>query len=162
MEIINGERRSGRTTALIYISATNKQPILTPSIQQAGFVEAEARKLGVEIPRVRSFQEIVLARRRGYRGYPIGRGYITFEEIDRRGGFLIDDADALFEQLLFEKLGTRAAAITICAPVTMKHRYREKLDEATKAGEGPGGLRIVEVDEMGLDLGGEDQELGGV
>lgn len=162
MEIINGERRSGRTTALIHISAMSGQPILTPSIKQAAFVEAAARELGVEIPRVRSYQELVLARRRGCRDYPTGRGYMTFEEIDKRGGFLIDNADELFEALLSEKLGAKIAAITICQPVAMKERYWEKLDEAKKAGEGTEGLRIVEVDEMGLDMGGEDQEMGGV
>ena len=34
---------------------------------------------------------------------------------------------------------------------------REKRED-----QGPGGLQIVEVDECGLDVGGEDQELGGV
>lgn len=136
MESINGERRSGRTTSLIYISAITGQPILTPSLKQAAFVEAVARELGVEIPRVRSYQEIVLARRRGCRDYQTGRGYMTFKEIDRRGGFLIDNADELFEALLSEKLGAKIAAITICAPVAMKERYCEKLDEAKKAREG--------------------------
>ena len=129
MEIINGERRSGRTTALIYISAMNGQPILTPSIKQAGFVEAAARELGVEIPRVSSYQEVVLARRRGIRDYQTGRGYMTFEEIGRRGGFLIDNADELFEALLSEKLGAKIAAITVCIPVAMKDRYREEPDK---------------------------------
>ena len=145
MEIINGQRQSGRTTALIYISAISGQPILTPSIQQAAFVEAAARELGVEIPRVRSYQEVVLDRRRNCRDYPTGRGYMTFEEIDKRGGFLIDNADELFEALLSEKLRAKIAAITICAPVAMKERYWEKLDEAAEAGEGLEGLRNGKV-----------------
>lgn len=132
MEIINGERRSGRTAALISISAISGQPILTPSIKQAAFVEAAARELGVEIPRVRSYQELVLARRRGCRDYQTGRGYMTFEEIDRRGGFLIDNADELFEQLLEEKLGAKVAAITICQPVAMKERDWEKIDDVDR------------------------------
>ena len=159
MEIINGERRSGRTTALIYDSAKTGRPILTPSLKQAAFVEAAARELGVEIPRVRSYQELVNAIRGGLREYQTGRGYTSIKEIDRRGGFLIDNADWLFEALLSEKLGAKVAAITICAPVVMKDRYPEKMDEAAEAGEGPGGLRIVEI---GMDEGGGDQELGGV
>lgn len=133
MEIINGERRSGRTTALIYDSAKTGRPILTPSFRQAALVEAEARKLGVEIPRVRSFQEIVRARARGFRDYPTGRGYMSFVEIDRRGGFLIDNADELIEGLLIEKLKARVAAITVCIPVTMKDLYKEKINEEKEA-----------------------------
>lgn len=162
MEIINGERRSGRTVELILESAKTGRPILTPSIQQAAFVEAEARKMGLEIPKPHSFSQVVEMRERGFRGTRPSDGYFDEREIDRRGGYLIDNADALLEGLLFEKLGARVAAVTICAPVAMKERYREKLEEAAEVGEGPGGLRIVEVDEMGLDLGGEDQEMGGV
>lgn len=151
MKIINGERRSGRTTALIYDSAKTGRPILTPSLQQAAFVEAEARKLGVEIPKVRSFQEVVIAKRRGYIDYPTGRGYMTFREIDRLGGFLIDNADELFEGLLCEKLQARVAAITVCVPVTMKDRYRAKIAEAAEAGEEPLGLQIVDVEQDWLE-----------
>lgn len=136
MEIINGERRSGRTVALIYISATSGQPILTPTVQQAVLVEAEARKLGVKIPRVQSFSQAVGWAKKGYRDIMIAEGlYLPREAINKRGGYLIDNADALFEQLLEEKLGAKVAAITICQPVAMKERDWEKIDDADRSAQ---------------------------
>lgn len=133
MEIINGERRSGRTVALILESAKTGRPILTPSIRQAAYVEAEARKMNLEIPKPHSFGQVVSMRERGFRGARPSEGYFDEREIDRRGGYLIDNADELLEGLLFEKLGARVAAVTICVPVTMKDLYREKIEEARKA-----------------------------
>lgn len=133
MEIINGERQSGRTVALIYISATSGQPILTPTVQQAALVEAEARKLGVKIPRVQSFSQAVNWAQKGFKDIMIAEGlYLPRETINKRGGYLIDNADALFEQLLEQKLGAKVAAITICQPVAMKDRYWEKIDDVDR------------------------------
>lgn len=133
MEIINGERRSGRTVALIYISATSGQPILTPTVQQAAFVEAEARKLGVKIPKVQSFSQAVNWAKKGFKDIIIAEGiYLSRAAINKRGGYLIDNADELFEQLLEEKLGAEVAAITICQPVAMKEREWEKTDDVDR------------------------------
>lgn len=112
MEIINGGRGSGRTVRLIYITAETGRPILTPTRRLADFIKAEARKLGVEIPPVLTFSEAKAMAKR----FDADR---TREEINRRGGYLIDNADELFEMLLEEKLRTQIAAITICQPVTI-------------------------------------------
>ncbi len=135
MEIINGGRGSGKTVRLIYISAGTGRPILTPTRRQANFVKAEARKLGVEIPPVLTFSEAKAIAKRF-------DGDQTRQEINRRGGYLIDNADELFELLLEEKLRTKIATITICVPVTMEGQYQ-------------GGMDILHIQSVEAEGGGE-------
>lgn len=115
MKIINGERQSGRTTMLIIASAVTEQPIVTPTREQAHFVEMEAKKMGLEIPRVWSFGEITSLQSRGHRIQTGIEGTC----------FLVDNAEQIIQQMLEESLGGKVSAITICAPIVRKQYNRE-------------------------------------
>ena len=110
MNIINGERQSGRTTMLIIASAVTGKAIVTPNEQQARFIEQEAKRMELEIPTVMSFDRIAAIRAKGCR---------LFTDAEE-AGFLVDNAELIIEQLLEAQLGGKVSAITICAPKVIK------------------------------------------
>lgn len=83
MQVIVGERQSGRTTNLIKQAAEGWLYIVTLDCQRRRFVADHARKLGLDIPFPITFQDFLHGRfhRPGIRG------------------FLIDDADTMLQHL---------------------------------------------------------------
>ena len=50
MKVIAKGRQKGKTTQLLYTSATTGYPILTPTESKCEFLNLEAKKLEIEIP----------------------------------------------------------------------------------------------------------------
>lgn len=51
MRLINKSRGTGKTTQLIYTSATTGFRIITPTAQMANLIAEEAKKMGLDIPK---------------------------------------------------------------------------------------------------------------
>ena len=125
MNIINGERQSGRTTMLIIASAVTGKTIVTPTEEQARFVEREAKRMKMEIPTVVSFARIEAIRAKGSRIMTDAR-----EE-----GFLVDNAEQIIEQLLEAHLGGKVSAITICAPYVLEAKHNNEDQKGEEHGK---------------------------
>ena len=78
MNIIIGERCSGKTTKLIEKSAATGAYILTATNSMAGFIAAQANRMGLYIPRPISYESYI-------------RGFVLNPDV-RSKGILIDDA----------------------------------------------------------------------
>ena len=90
MNIIYGERCSGKTTMLVMTSAVMNIPIICPHQYSAATIQDKAITLGVNIPKPIVHHQ--------------GRSYI--------GSVLLDDANLYIEKALKEYFGSNIAACT--------------------------------------------------
>ncbi len=94
---IKRKRRCGKTTALIHMSAVTGAPIITNTLRQVSFIESEANKLKMPIPKPISI----------YEWKQCNRG-IRFEK-----GILIDDLDIMLPYILNNYFGTKILSASV-------------------------------------------------
>jgi hypothetical protein len=97
MKILQLERRKGKTTALIYTSATTGYPIIVLTEVEAEMVQNMANSLGIDIP-----HPITLKTYMTHGGYYNGNN-----------GILIDNLDIMLPQILNDYFKTNVVGATM-------------------------------------------------
>lgn len=95
MNIIYGDRCSGKTTKLIMTSAVMNMPIICNEQNRAHYIKEKANKLRVDIP-----EPIVIGQGRSYKGYSYN------------GSVLLDDANLYIKDALGQYFGVSIGACT--------------------------------------------------
>lgn len=86
-------RASGKTTLLIKESAKTGRPIIEPNTASARYVEEQARRMGVQIPKPISATSW-------------NSGYYRGSNFNRIDGFLIDEVDSVLANIFGKPIGT--------------------------------------------------------
>lgn len=110
MTYITGERRSGKTRTLIFVSAITGYPIVVPTKSDVDFIKKQAKELNVKIPEPISATTLKM----------LSRGWIDIND-----KFLIDDADSIIEQALKEYLHCTPVAAVINNTITINTMPKE-------------------------------------
>jgi hypothetical protein len=94
MKILQLERGKGKTTALIYTSATTGYPIIVLTCVEAEMIQKMANSLGIDIP------------------HPITlKMYMTYGW--HYDGILIDNLDIMLPKILNDYFNTNVAGVTM-------------------------------------------------
>lgn len=112
MKIINKPRQTGKTTQLIYASATVGFPIIVSNKARVGDIEHLAKKMNVDIPTPMTVSEYKQSR-------PLPSTTV-----------LIDEGIDIIEAALVSYLGngTNIAAITMTTPELEKQKLSEVIE----------------------------------
>ena len=111
MNIINGERGSGRTTFLIHAAYVTGARIICPSSEIARYISGMAKKEGLEILEPLGFKDFM---DRSCRGFARG------ERV------LMDNADMVLSEILTDYFRVPVEAITINCPDVLKSRAQKE------------------------------------
>lgn len=98
MEKIIMDRGMGKTTKLIKLSAERMEPILCFSLKEEERIKKQARSMGMSIPAPIS----------------VTRGHLPGTRFPKEG-FLIDEADAVLDALIYQHFGSHVSVLTISA-----------------------------------------------
>lgn len=112
-KVIVGDRRSGKSSELIRLSASKGIYILVSNKKRAHALAAQAREMGINIPFPVTLHEWLQSSTR-FHGSVI-----------RRDGLLIDDIDAVIREL-FSPININAVTITTPCIKRLKSKKRHK------------------------------------
>lgn len=101
MRVINKERGTGKTTALIYTSSVIGYPILTFSQDSAKLLKLKASQLGVEIPEPLCVSDLITRKTLGIKG--------IMEDV------LVDETLTVLSKLL-EVYNVNPVTVTLTSP----------------------------------------------
>lgn len=118
MKLINRGRGTGKTTQLLYTSATTNYPIITVAERQGEYLERLAEKLGLKIPKPITF------RRFNPRFLPPG------------SKILVDNLEFMLSDILKDYFKTEVCAATISHEDTFPTSTKEQVKEEFSRGIG--------------------------
>lgn len=129
MNIVIGERRSGKTTRLIKESAATGAYIITINHEAARFIMDTASRMGLEIPHPISIRQYMSAKNANY--HILSPSLAEAMEVIRNNGVLIDDADIVL-QTIFKGIDIHEICINV-------HDYNKAfyLQDIRKEYDGP-------------------------
>lgn len=118
MKLINKNRGTGKSTQLLYTSATTGYPIIVATERQAEYLEKMAEELGLEIPKPITFRRF--------------NQYF----IPRDSKILVDNLEFMLNDILKDYFGTEVCAATISHEDTFPTSTKEQNKEEFSRGIG--------------------------